>query len=183
MPYDIRQLLSAITERFEQTAQYEAAEVQVLIERLTVLDNADRVRIMRELPPAFFSIIRQQPFVESILPTFLSTYEKFVEGRDYRWRYAETIVDNMRIVFEGREVRKALRAGALHLAIRAAHLMTRFAAMDTCRSMVKSIEDDALGFEAALVLLNNPHTFIADIKVGECRSEAIRNALRQIQQS
>ena len=59
--------------------------------------------------------------------------------------------------------------------------MNRFAAMDTCRSMIHSIEDEALGLLVASVLLQNSETFVSSIEPTDCHSEAVRNALRQIQ--
>ena len=49
--------------------------------------------------------------------------------------------------------------------------------------MITSIEDETLGFHVAQVLLKHRDTFISNIEVSECRTDAIRNALRQIKQA
>jgi len=87
------------------------------------------------------------------------------------------------LVFTAAAVPLAEKAHALDLAIRAATYMNRFAAMDTCRSMITSVRDNALGFHVASILLKNRDTFISDVETSECHSDAIANALRQIQQT
>ncbi len=128
-----------------------------------------------------FSVLGQEPLAPS-LPQFLAVYERLVEAKDYGWSYAETIADNMQAIFKHEHIPPADRAYALDLAIRAAYYMNRFAAMATCRSMITTIEDETLGFHIAEVLLKHRETFIADIEVSECRTDAIRNALRKIKQ-
>jgi hypothetical protein len=152
------------------------------IEQLALLDEKDQIRVCAELSVHFFSVVRQEPLVER-LSGFLAIYGKLVESYDYAWSYAETIANNMRVVFDGDGVPLDDRACALDLAIRAASSMNRYAAMDTCRSMITSIRDESLGLRVASVLLKNRDTFISAIEPSECHSESIRNALRQIQHS
>jgi len=88
----------------------------------------------------------------------------------------------MRLVFEGESVQPKEKVRALDLAIRAAKYMNRFAAMDTCRSIITSVQDESLGIHVASVLLENRETFILNIEISECQCDSIRNALRQLQQ-
>jgi len=176
----VKQLLSVIKDRLEQENKYSAAEVAEFVEQLGLLDEKDQALVCYELPRHFFSAISQKPLAER-LPEFLRIYEKLVEGRDYSWSYAETIASHMRTVFAQDGVPPGEKAVALDLAIRAAYYMNRFAAMDTCRSMVASVRDDTLGLHVASVLLKNRHTFISDLEVSQCQSEPIRIALRQMQ--
>jgi len=129
-----------------------------------------------------FSVLGQEPLAER-LPEFLVIYEKLVEGRDYGWSYAETIADNMRAIFNHDNVPPAQRAYALDLAIRAAYYMNRFAAMSTCQSMITSIEDETLGFHVAPIIVKHSDTFLRDMEVASCNTDAIRNALRQIKET
>jgi hypothetical protein len=177
----VKQLLSAICDGIEKDRKYRVDEMSEFIEQLELLDATDQIRICHELPSGFFSVIGQAPLLDR-LPGFLVVYDRLVEGRDYAWSYAETIAGNMRAIFDSGDVPLGEKACALNLAIRAAYHMNRFAAMDTCRSMVTSISDEALGLHIASVLLKNRDTFIADIEPSACQSDAIRNALRQIQQ-
>jgi hypothetical protein len=176
-----KQLLSAINDLLERDHKYNASEVLEFIEQLGLLPEADQILMCRELSHSFFPVMGQGPMA-SKLPEFLVVYGKLVEAQDYAWSYAEAIARNMREVFRGDGASPNEKAQALHLAIRAAYYMNRFAAMDDCRSMVTSIRDEALGFCVASVLLNNRDTFITGVEPSECNSEAVRNALRQIQQ-
>jgi hypothetical protein len=176
-----KQLLSAIEDRIAQNNEYNADEVLEFLEQLGLLEQDDRILVCRELSNRFFSVVAQEPFATR-LPGFLAIYERLVDGQGYNWSYAEVIASNMRAVFDSDRAPLNERAIALDLAIRAASSMNRFAAMDTCRSMVTSIRDEALGLRVASVLLSNRDTFISDIEPSACQSESIRNALRQIKQ-
>jgi len=175
----VKQLLSVINDRLEQEQKYIPDEVSEFIEQLALLDPRDQVRVCFELDRRIFSVMRQQSVV-SHLPNFLSIYERLVESQDYSWSYAETIASNMRTLFEGDDVPLAQKAHAIDLGIRAAYFMNRFAAMDTCRTMITGITDDTLGLHVASVLLKYRHTFISGVEPSECQSESIRKALRQI---
>ncbi len=177
----VKQILSAIEERLQQERQYKVDEVSEFIEQLSLLGESDQILVCKELTQSFFSVIGQEPVARQ-LPGFLTIYEKLVERYDYSWSYAETIADNMKAVFDGDGVSAGEKAHALDLAIRAAYHMNRFAAMATCRSIVTSVRDEALGLSIASVLLKNQCTFISDTELSECQSESIRNALRQIRQ-
>jgi hypothetical protein len=177
----LRALLSTIEDGIEQDHKYNPEEVSEFVEQLGLLDEVDQIRICHELSSGFFSVIGQEPVVER-LSDFLTVYDRLVESRGYAWGYAETIASNMREIFNSDAVPLGEKARALDLAIRAAYHMNRFAAMDTCRSMVTSIKDEALGLYVASVLLKNRDTFISGIEVSECQSDSVRNALRQMQQ-
>jgi eukaryotic-like serine/threonine-protein kinase len=77
-------------------------------------------------------------------------------------------------------VLQAVRARALDLAVRAASYMNRFAAMDTCRAMVKSISEQELAMHVVPVILKPEAWFLSDIEPSACSHEAIRNAIRTI---
>lgn len=177
----VKQLLSSIVDLLEQGHKYDVADVSEFIEKLALLAEGDQILICRELSHPFFSIMGQRPMADR-LSEFLTIYDKLVERFDYGWSYAETIAGNMRTIFNGDGAYPNEKARALGLAIQAAHNMNRFAAMDTCRSMVKSIRDEALGLCVASVLLSNRDTFMSSTEISECNSEAVRTALRQIQQ-
>lgn len=173
-----KHLLSAIEDQLKRENRYDSTQVMSFVEQLSMLEPSDQIRVCRDLWPRFFSVMAQAP-VSAVLPKFLSIYEALVEGKDYAWSFAEIIANNMTFVFNS-DAALNQRARALHLAIRAAYLMNRFAAMDTCRAMVQSVTSEPLGFEVAAVLLNNRDTFIAGFEPSECASEAIRSALLQI---
>jgi len=177
----VKQLLSTIEDRLEQEQKYSSVEVIDFIEQLALLEDSDQIRVCFEFSCRFFSVIRQSKLIDRI-SDFLSIYEKLVDSCDYSWSYAETIASNMRVIFGGQDVPTKYKAMALDLAIQAAYNMNRYAAMDTCRKMISSIKDEALGLDVATVIIKHSDTFIADIEPVECDSDAIRNALIQIKE-
>jgi len=143
-----KQLLSAINDRLEHDSKYKTDEVSEFVEQLALLGESEQVKICIEIPSKFFGVICQKP-VLAHLPSFLIVYEKFVESQNYTWGYAEIIARNMRTIFSGDDVSISHKAKVLELAILAANYMNRFAAMDTCRNMIKSVNDEILGLKVA----------------------------------
>ena len=58
-------------------------------------------------------------------------------------------------IFQNKEVGFKDKAKALEIAIKAAQLMNRYAAMDTCKSMITSVADEDLGSYVANVIQQN----------------------------
>lgn len=177
----VKQLLSVIEDRLEHETKYHSDEVSSFIEELALLEAGDQIQICREMSLRVFSVLAQEPLASS-LPTFLLIYEKLVEEREYSWSFAETIADNMRAVFDGVSAAPTQRAKALDLAIRAAHYMHRFTAMDTCRSMIMSIDQEELGFHVSPIILKHNDTFLTEIELSQCQNDAVRNALRNLKE-
>ncbi|MCL2453449.1 MAG: hypothetical protein FWD08_07390, partial [Alphaproteobacteria bacterium] len=146
---------------------------------LALLEEHDIIKICFEIPQGFFLVICQKPVIAS-LHGFLAVYEKLVESRDYSWSYAETIANNMKIIFLGENVPLAQKSLALDLAIRAAIYMNRFAAMNTCREMITSINDEALGLQVAGLVMQHYDTFVGGIEPSECHSSSVANALQAV---
>lgn len=176
----VKQLLSAIDDRIKQDRKYPTQEVSQFIEQLALLDESDQIRICFEIPESFFAIIRQQPVISS-LPVFLSSYDKLVEGQNYSWSYAETIAKNMKIIFFGEETPVQCKAKALDISIRAAQYMNRFAAMITCKEMITSVHDEALGLEMVALITKYENNFVAGIEPSQCNNRIIADTLRTIQ--
>ncbi|HAP39596.1 MAG TPA: hypothetical protein DCQ94_07535 [Nitrospira sp.] len=177
----VKQLLSAINDRLEQEHKYTTSEVSEFVEQLALLDERDQIKMCFEIPDRFFSVIRQQP-VLAHLPPFLTVYDKLVESQGYSWSYAEAIAKNMRTIFSGDDVPIPQKALALDLAIRAATYMNRFAAMDTCREMITSIDDDTMGLQVAALVMKYHDTFVGGIEPSACNCNPIANALNTIRE-
>lgn len=177
----VKQLLSAISDRLEQEHKYTTQEVSNFIEQLALLDEPDQIKMCFEIPQEFYDVIRQKP-VLAHLPGFLAVYDKLVENQDYSWSYAETIAKCMRTIFFGDDVPASHKALALDLAIRAACYMNRFAAMDTCREMITSIDDETLGLQVAALITKHHDTFVGGIEPSECHSDSVANALHAIRE-
>lgn len=176
----IKQLLSSINDRLEQKGKYRSEEILKFIELLSLLDESDQVQVCHEIPKRIYGVLGQAPVMRG-LDSFLTVYEKLVEGRNYSWSYAETIALNMRKLFLSPDTSLPQKAKALELGICAAEYMERFAAMDTCKSLITSITDDELGLQVATVITNHRNGFAGEIEPSECNCDTIRNALRQIQ--
>jgi eukaryotic-like serine/threonine-protein kinase len=175
----VKQLLSSINERFDHENRYIPDEITEFVDQLALLEETDQITVCDELHQGFFSVLSQQPVIDN-LPRFLSIYEKLVEGGQYSWSFATVIANYMRPLFDGKDVPLAQKAHALDLAIRAAFMMNRFAAMDVCIAMITGVSDEELGLEVAALLMKHRDTFIADIEPSQCRSDSIRKALRGI---
>jgi serine/threonine protein kinase len=175
----LQELFSAIRDRMATSSQYDTDEVSRFIEQLAMASEDEQRQVISELPEMFCSAISQEPLADK-LSTFLSIYEVYVEGRSYSWGQAETIASRMKRVFMTATVPPETRALALDLAIRAAYYMNRFAAMDTCRAMVKAISDHQLALNVVPVILKEEASFLADIEPSACSDEAIRNAIRTL---
>lgn len=176
---ETQQLLTTINDRLEQDKRYSSKDVIEFIKKLAFLEVDDKIRICFEVERRVYAVLRQSPVVAH-LKEFLDVYSEMVDNKEYSWGYAEIIVSNMKVLFSGEDVPNQLKSRALELAINAAYRMHRFAAMDLCVEMIKSITNDALGVEVAAVILRNRDTFIESIEPSECKSEAIRNAINTI---
>jgi eukaryotic-like serine/threonine-protein kinase len=176
----VKQLLTSITEALD-FGTYRQEDIFEFVEQLSLLDEQEQVQVCRELPPGFFAVIGQAQSAVA-LSTFLDVYEKLVEGRDYGWSYAETITDRMAQIVGSDGAPLSEKARALHLAIRAAHHMNRFAAMDTCRALIAGIRNEQLGFQVAPILLELRDTFISGIEPSECQNNSVAEAIRHIRQ-
>lgn len=177
----VKQLLSSVNDRLEQDGKYRTNEVLELIEQLALLDESDQSQVCFEIPRHFFPVLGQSPVLDA-LDTFLCIYEKFVDSQDYSWSYAETVALNMQKIFSNPNTPLSLKAKALDLAIKAAAYMNRFAAMDTCTTMITSITDDNLGLQVASIITDHHDSFVRHIELSECSCDPVRNVLRQIQQ-
>jgi hypothetical protein len=175
----LQELLSAIKDRFATSNQYDAAEVSRFVDQLAMADKSEQQQVIRDLPEMFFSAMSQPPLADRV-DTFLTVYEAFVEDRNYAWAEAETIASRMNLIFMAATLSPIVRARALDLAVRAASYMNRFAAMNTCRAMVKWISEQELALNVVPVILKPEASFLSNIEPHSCLNEAIRNAIRTI---
>lgn len=173
--------LRSIMDRLNASHQYRPPEVQKFIEELAMLDTQDKIQLCLELPSELFPALAQQP-IQGQLSQFLSAYREMAEEGTYGWSFAEVIAKHMKTFFEGADVSSADKAEALRIAIIAAYRQNRFAAMDTCRSMITSVLDDDLAQRVHDVILELPYSFIESIEESSCKATAIRAALAALKQ-
>nr|WP_283623086.1 hypothetical protein [Alteromonas macleodii] len=86
----------------------------------------------------------------------------------------------MKKIFSSVELDSKVRASALELAIDAADRMNRFAAMDTCTSMICSVTNEDLGVHVAAIMQRNNDTFVSDIEASQCKCDSIINYLKLV---
>lgn len=170
------QLFDAIQNTLIAENKFYPEQIIEFVNTLTVLDTADKARICFQLGTPFMMAISQGMLIDHI-PTFLNVYKQVVEEGQYSWSFAETIADNMKRIFDAPGMPERTRTLALEIAIDGAERMNRFAAMDICIAMIKSISDETLGALVASVMQRNQYYFIVNIEPTQCRSDAIRRFL------
>ena len=179
---EVNQLISTIEDRLENESKYTSGQVIEFIDKLALVDKQDQMKFCQELSRRFFSILHQEklvPYIES----FLKIYKDFVDSGNYSWAFAEDIASNMKKIFDADGVDSKVRASALEMAIDAAYQMNRFAAMDTCSSMICSVTEDELGVHVTAIMQRNNHSFITDIEPSQCKSDPIINFLRSVKEA
>lgn len=176
---EVNQLISTIEDRLENENKYSSERVIDFINKLALVDRQDQIKICQDLSLRFFSILPQDKLVHHI-ENFLKVYKDFVDSNNYSWAFAENIASNMKKIFSAADVDSKTRASALELAIDAAYRMNRFAAMDTCSSMICSVAEEELGIHVAAIMQRNAHSFITDIEPSQCKCDPIINFLRSV---
>lgn len=175
---EVNQLISMIESRLENESKYSAIKVIEFIEKLALVDKQDQIRICSGLSKSFFSILSQEKLIPH-LENFLKLYRIMVESDQYAWAFAEDIANNMKSIFSSpQEVDRKVRAAALEIAIDAAYRMNRFAAMETCSSMICSVTDNDLGIHVTAIMQRNDHSFITGIEPSQCKCTPIINFLK-----
>jgi hypothetical protein len=171
-----RQMLAQILDKLHVTNQYNSAEVKKFVNLLVSLPIDEQYTIIYDLPPEFFIVMSLDP-MSDVLGLFLDCYEKFVQPAVHTFSYAETVSYNMKQIFQ-RAIKPEHKARALEHAVHAAIWANRFAAMDTCRDMVMSVENNELGLLVATLVSQNRETFLDHIEPAACKNDLIKRALR-----
>lgn len=173
-----RQTLSQIQNRLSSEDQYDVAVIETFLDLLKKLDQSHKNSIIEELPSSCF-ILLAQPQFESRAIEFLKAYEVFVEDAVTAFSYAETVADNMKIIFD-LNASNQLKLKALEIGIKGAIQANRFAAMDTCKSMIYSIKDKDLGILVSTIIILNASSFLKGLEPSQCQSDAVRVAVSNI---
>ncbi|MBQ0943431.1 protein kinase [Ideonella sp. 4Y16] len=171
--------LRSIVDRLKTSGRYRATEVSTFINELAMLEGAERDQLCKEIAPEVFTVLAQTS-LKSDHSRFLAAYREMAKGGSYGWSFAETIASNMQTFFDSEEVSAADRAEALRIAILAAESQNRFAAMDTCREMIRGVVDEELAQHVHDVIIEFQDTFIAGLEESSVRAAAIRSALASL---
>lgn len=173
------QLINEIKNQLDESNTYTPKKISTFISLYVALPVDDRIELTYKIPDTFFSLIAQHRMAKHV-PAFLKGYEAMVDSAGYSWSYAETIAENMKLIFDSDHCTSQDKEFALELAIRAAISMNRFAAMDTCILMIASVTNDELGARVASVILRHDVHFLIHLDLSRCKNQYIGNALLQL---
>ena len=175
-PGKVYALLRSVADRLRTSQNYHPDELGQLVEELAILNPDDQLKVCLELPEEAFAIL-SQALVQQYLTQFLSIYRHMAENATYSWTFAETIAKNMKTIFDADGASPTDKAEALRIGIIAAVRQNRFAAMDTCKAMIVTIEDNELAQRVHDVMVQHDTHFIQQIEPTECKAVAIRAAI------
>jgi hypothetical protein len=96
------------------------------LEEFAILDHNDQHQLCLELPAQAF-VVLSQSLVQSHLGQFIAIYRGMAENATYSWSFAETIANNMKVLFDSEDTLPADKAEALRVAIISAKRQNRFA--------------------------------------------------------
>ncbi|MFH0957298.1 MAG: protein kinase [Pseudomonadota bacterium] len=173
-----RQILAALISLLESQNQYNSADVISFLDLLAVLPKNEKSSIINEIPEKLFMVFSQNEFTVQV-ERFLVDYEEFALAAVSTWSYAEIIAKNMALVFRA-STNLNSKSKALDIAINCAAMANRFAAMDTCRDLIYSVEDNALGLAVSSLLLKYKTTFVSQLETAQCKSDAIIRTINKI---
>jgi hypothetical protein len=169
--------LQSIVDRWKTIGRSDVSEVSQFIDELRLLPPADQQRVCLDLPPEAFHAIAVTLLPPGQLGYLLHSYLGMAEDADYGWSYAETIATNMAAIFNSSFSSAADKAESLKAAVIAAIRQNRFAAMDTCKAMIASIQDVELAQRVFEIMMEHPSYFMENIDPLTCRSPVIQQAI------
>lgn len=172
---EVRNLLNDI-----QSNNTTERKVNEFFQKLPLISKEQQNNICLDLDTNSFKVIIDYD-INDHLESFFKIYQQMVDEPEYGFSFAETIADNMKMIFYTDDISFKNKAIALDLAIKGAHLMNRYAAMETCANMITSVSDDSLGLYISSIIIKNSDTFIDNIEASECKCASIVNSISAIQ--
>lgn len=172
-------LLEQVVDQLKRENKYDPEKVLLFLEFFGNLDRPVRWALVQLMPKPIFFVLSQPPFQDKLIP-FLKLYEEVVLNEPGGFSYAETVADNMEQVFKYSQDTEA-RAKAFDITVKMAVRMNRFAAMDTCVSMINSVAlGDPVGAAVALIIALNPEDFLKAIEPVTLKNAEIRAGIQSI---
>lgn len=170
----------AIIDRWKSTGQADSGEVCRFIDELAMRSDNEKTRICLDLPQDIFQAFAVAQLPPGELARFIQSYRAMAEFSSYGWAFAEVIADNAEILFSSPLVAEADKAEALNAAVIAADRQNRFAAMDTCKQMIMSVNTENLAQRVYELMVNHRFFFMENIDPYACRAPAIRHAIAML---
>lgn len=143
-----------------------------------------QIQFTESIPPMLLKVVCEDRSLVRHLEQFLKVYgDMLIEKKRgiLAFSYAESVADEMKIIFDSGQTPSEVKAKALEYAIDMSVACNRFAAMDTCTIMIKSVTHEGLGMLVG-ELINKfaSESFIFNIEPSACASQAIRKQLQKI---
>jgi len=164
--------------------RFNSDEVRELLNTLPTLDDATQIYFAENLPNHFLGIVGSNPDFAKSAESVVEAYEKMLAQKEMRnvgFSYAETVAADMAELFQSPHIENTLRVRCLRIAIDWSIRCNRFAAMDKCGDMIKSVDSEDLGFLVAdLISEFYEHGFISSIEATACKSASIRKKLIEL---
>jgi serine/threonine protein kinase len=173
-----QQTLNEINDKLQSENRYKPEEIATFVDILAGVSEGERDQILRGMPNRMFAVFALEPCESSLaklLPLYCEMLDRLLNPN---FGYAETIADQMREVVV-RSKNPELRMSALRMAVRMAGDLNRFAAMDTCNTLVADVDEPNFAFLVAEYLRENPASFLAKLEPQRCKHAAIREALKK----
>lgn len=175
------QMFDAIVGRLTSENKFDPVQISNFLIILSSIDSGDQKKICGLIRTNFMKVLAIYDF-NMYMNDFLRVYQSMVDDYNYSFEFAEVIAANMKVIFDSSVVSAQHKGRALCIAIDSATNMNRFAAMDTCKEMVRSVVDDTLGGIVASILQSRTNTFIAEIESSECKNKSISTVIYAIKQ-
>ena len=172
-------LLEQIVDELKRENKFDPEKVVPFLDFFGNLNRQVRWALVQAMPNPFFFVVAQPSFQEKLMP-FLAHYEEAVTNEAGSFAYAETVANDMEQVFKHSQDTNA-RAKAFEIAVKMAIKMNRFAAMDTCVSMIDFVvAGDPVGAAVASVIALNPEHFLKAIEPTSLKNAEIRAGVQSI---
>jgi len=177
-------LLAKIEDRLNDSGKYSGNQVIQLMDLLFGLDKGELFEAIREFPKRLIRALANNDKFNEKTGKFIDHYrDMFDDIQDCGFHFAEIVADNMQIIFEGSTI-DSNKCKALDLSVYAAIKLHRFAAMDTCRTMIESINSDGLALPAVDVIEKYKNSsFVEGIESSSCKHHLIKNKLKELRDS
>jgi hypothetical protein len=172
-------VLDQVLDELRREGRFTPEKIEELLDLFGSLSVAGRWAVLQRIPTPLYVVLAEPAFRDRLV-TFLNQYEEVVFSEPQGFGYAEVVADAMNEIFKHSQDTGA-KAKAFEIAIKMAAHMNRFAAMDTCVSMVDSVApDDPVGPAIASVITLNPYSFLSAIEPVTLKNAEVRAGVQSI---
>jgi eukaryotic-like serine/threonine-protein kinase len=172
-------LLDEVQDRLRSRRDYDSTQVRELVTTILALTHDDEKDVvLQKVESGIFRVVTQPP-LDDLMAPLLRVYAEMTARGKYGWSFAEIVAKNMFELVLGAKV-LTVQFEAFCLSVEVAKAQNRFAAMETCRTMLESIEHAPLALRVAEYLSSARPDFLLGTSPSSCRSPIIADALRAL---